>query len=208
MVKVVNNALNHYLIYSALCNELPKYITEQVDYQIQQDQLDYSKDYQIAIKVMDISPARNMLDGSLSIGAKSTIVFNFQSGQTPDSEFVISSIIDDITSFLLSLHNTKITTTDNYEMLSSGKIHRVQSETDRQVANASGINISVANTKIRTAAQLIAKSKETGRALYSLTASILFTVLGNNIVETHSNDDTNSNSSEEEQADSSGTEQD
>lgn len=202
------------LIYSAMCNELPHAIQELVDYTINNGFLDYSKDYSISTYIADVAPSRTRLSGQKYEGHTATIQFLFQAGLTPDSVIETRSIIEDVETYLAELQNKQITTTNEYEILPTGKIHRVKTEEDRQVANANGIILAVSKTKLITATINVGKT-ENGRELFSLNAAIAYYIIGNNIVtppptpstgddDEDNNDDTATNKANtEESADNS-----
>lgn len=166
------------LIYSALCNELEKVITEQVDYSINNGFIDYSKDYSISTYIADIAPTRIRLSGEKYEGHTATLQFIFQSGIDTDSVLTTRSIIQDVEDYLIQLQNQFMRTTNEFEILPNGKINRVKNEEDRQVKNADGVNLFVSNTSLVTSTIPLGKS-ENGRQLFSINAAIAYYITGN-----------------------------
>lgn len=171
------------LIYSALCNELEKVITEQVDYSINNGFIDYSKDYSISTYIADIAPTRIRLSGEKYEGHTATLQFIFQSGIDTDSVITTRSIIQDVEDYLIQLQNQFMRTTNEFEILPNGKIHRVKTEEDRQVTDAYGVNLFVSNTSLVTSTITLGKS-ENGRQLFSINAAIAYYITGNHTAET------------------------
>lgn len=168
------------LIYSALCNELKKVIIEDVDYEINNGFIDYSKDYNISTYIADIAPSLVRLSGQKYEGHTATLQFIFQSGTDTESVITTRSIIQDVEDYLAALQNKGMTTTKEFEILSNGKVHRVKKEEDRQVKDADGVNLFVSNTALVTSTISMGKS-ENGRQLFSINAAIAYYITGNNI---------------------------
>lgn len=190
------------LIYSALRNNLPAAITETVEYDITNGFVDFNKDYQIGIYVSDVAPSRVRMSGQKYEGHTATVQLLFQSGLSTDSVYITRSMIEDAENFLSSLQNTQIITQDNFELLDSGKIHRIKTEADRQVVNARGIVLAISKTRLITASISIGKN-ENGREMFSLNAAIAYYIIGNNIVVTPTNTEDDDATEDEESADSS-----
>lgn len=178
------------VLYSALKNELPNCITEQVEYTINNGFLDYNKDYGISTYITDVRPTRVRLSGEKYEGHTATLQLLFLAGLTPDSVITTRSIIEDVESWLAELQNKKITTTSDFEILSNGKIHKVTDETDRQVQDATGIDLFISSTKLFTSTIQLGKT-ENGRELFSLNAAFSYYILGNH---TDADDDTDNES--------------
>lgn len=181
------------LIYSALCNELEKVITEQVDYEINNGFIDYSKDYNISTYIADIAPSRVRMSGKKYEGHTATLQFIFQSGIDTESVITTRSIIQDVEDYLAALQNKGMTTTREFEILPNGKVHRVKKEEDRQVQNADGVNLFVSNTALVTSTISMGKS-ENGRQLFSINAAIAYYITGNKPITTVDNEEPADNS--------------
>lgn len=181
------------LIYSALCNELEKVITEQVDYEINNGFIDYSKDYNISTYIADIAPSRVRMSGKKYEGHTATLQFIFQSGIDTESVITTRSIIQDVEGYLAALQNKGMTTTREFEILPNGKVHRVKKEEDRQVQNADGVNLFVSNTALVTSTISMGKS-ENGRQLFSINAAIAYYITGNKPITTVDNEEPADNS--------------
>lgn len=190
------------LIYSALRKNLPAAITETVDYDIMNGFVDFNKDYQIGIYVSDVAPSRVRMSGQKYEGHTATVQLLFQSGLSTDSVYTTRSMIEDAENFLSSLQNAQIITQDNFELLDSGKIHRIKTEADRQIANARGIVLAISKTRLITASINIGKN-ENGREMFSLNAAIAYYIIGNNIVVTPTNTGDDDTTGDEESADNS-----
>lgn len=181
------------LIYSALCNELEKVITEQVDYEINNGFIDYSKDYNISTYIADIAPSRVRMSSKKYEGHTATLQFIFQSGIDTESVITTRSIIQDVEGYLAALQNKGMTTTREFEILPNGKVHRVKKEEDRQVQNADGVNLFVSNTALVTSTISMGKS-ENGRQLFSINAAIAYYITGNKPITTVDNEEPADNS--------------
>lgn len=166
------------LLYSALSNELEKVITEDVDYSITNGFLDYGKDYGISTFITDVAPSRTRLSGQKYEGHTATFQFMFQGGTTPESSITIRSIMCDVEDFIAALNNKQIKTTDEFEILPNGKIHRITDKSPRQVTDSSGVNIFVSHSVLVSSVIPLGKN-ENGRQIFSLNAAIAYYITGN-----------------------------
>ena len=189
------------LIYSALRNELPSVITEQVNYVISNNFIDFNVDYSIGIYVNLTTPKHVYRDNTIRPTRRAGVTILFQAGLSTDSVYDIRSIIEDVETYLATLNNKEVITQSNFELLPSGKIHRVKTEADRQVADARGIKIEILKTVVRS---IVSDGKnENGRELFTMNVDFAYNIIGNNIVTETTTTEDDDTTGDEEPADNS-----